>query len=363
MHIIRNYVLGEFIKQFLLSMLVFTFVLVTGNLIKLADLVINKGINIIYIGLFFLYMLPYLLSFSIPMAALAGTLFTFGRLAGDNEIDAMHANGISLYRIISPVMLLAFILSLASVPLNDKVLTRSHLASRKLIKEIGIKQPLAYMEPGTFIKAFQGYIIFIYEIDGDEFKNIRIYQTSNDGPTRTIVASSGKFISTEHDNLKIRLTNGTSEEPNPSNPRNFYKLNFKTYTISLNLKKDQIPGKIDKKPKEMTLAEIKDEIRTLGDYNIDVMPLRAEFHKRIAISFASFVFVLIGIPLAVRVRRGERSICFGVSLCIIISYWMLLAGAKALALKGAPFVGPLMWIPNIVMAVCGFILLRRAASR
>ncbi len=141
MKILRSYLLKEIAVMFLFSLLVFTFALVTGNLIKLADLVINKEVNILLVLKLFLFLIPFLLSYTIPMSALSATLIVFGRLSSANEITAMRSHGINLYRLTSPLLISGFILSLSSIILNDMVLPEAHFASRKIAKNIGIKSP------------------------------------------------------------------------------------------------------------------------------------------------------------------------------------------------------------------------------
>ena len=179
----------------LFSLIVFTFVLVTGNLVKLADLVINKGVDISKVGKLFLFLIPFLLSYTIPMSTLSATLLVFGRLSSDNEILALRANGVSLSRLTSPLIIAGVILSLFSVVLNNRILPESHFASRKIVKNIGIKNPTAYLESGTFIKSFKDYIIFIHEIDKQKLNKIRIYQLQEGSPARTIIAKKcTKFL-------------------------------------------------------------------------------------------------------------------------------------------------------------------------
>ncbi|OIO40213.1 MAG: hypothetical protein AUJ75_00390 [Candidatus Omnitrophica bacterium CG1_02_49_10] len=364
MKILRNYVLKEMIAPFILSISVFTFVLLMGNIIKLADLIINKGVDIVSVGKMFLALIPYLLNYTIPMAILTATLLAFGRLSSDNEIVAMKASGVSLYRIAVPIIIVGLIFSLFGIYLNDRVLPRAHYESRKILKSIGIKRPAAYLEAGTFIKTFQNYIIFIYGIKNNILQNIRIYQPQADGPTRTIVANRGEFISIPEKNIvRLKLVDGTSDEPNPKNPKQFYKLNFKTYYITLDLSEELKAQEIGKKPKDMNIAEIRDEIVKLEEEGIPVTPLYTEIYKKISFSFSSLVFVLLGLPLAIMVRRGEKSVGFGLSLAIIILYYILFALAEALSLKGIvnPAIG--MWLPNIIFISAGIFLIRFSIER
>lgn len=355
--ILNWYISKEFAKSFFLSISVFTFVLLVGNFIKLAELIINKGVALIYVVKLFIYLIPYLLSYTVPMAMLTATLIAFGRLSSDNEITAMRSLGLSVLKISSPALVIGLLVSILSVPLNDSLLAKSHFASRKTLKEIGVRSPAAYLEPGTFIKDFEGYIIFIHEIKGNRLKNIRIYQPQENRPTRTIAAKEGEFISVPEKNIvKLKLTDGTSEEPDPNNPTHFYKLNFKTYYMTLNMQDRPKAGILEKKAREMTITEIKNELKKLGQQGIEPLPLLSEMHKKFAISFSALIFVLIGIPLAIKTHRSEKSISLGISLGVLVIYWLLLAGGTAYALKGAlpPWVA--IWMPNFIMASAGAIL-------
>src|SRR3989338_2815417 len=196
MRILRNYILREFFHSFSLSIIVFTFVLLIGNIIQIANLVINKGVDMISVLKLFLYLIPWLLSFTLPIATLTAVILAFGRLSSDGELTAMKASGVSLFRMSFPILMVGIIFSVTAFFLNDQVSPNASFASRRVIKEIGMKKPTAYLEEGTFIRGFENYIIFIYEIRGNKFKNIRVYQPQEGKPTRTIVAESGEIATT-----------------------------------------------------------------------------------------------------------------------------------------------------------------------
>ncbi len=366
MKILRNYILFQFLSAFILSLAVFTFVMLAGNMIKIVDMIINKGVEVIYVLRLFLFLIPYLLSYTIPMATLSATLLVFGKLSSDNEITAMRASGLSLYRITAPILIMGLIFSLYSLYLNDRLVPKAHLETRKTMRDIGLRSPAAYIEAGTFIRSFKDYIIFIYEINGNKLKNIRIYQPQKDKPTRAIVASRGEFIPIPEKRIvKLKLIDGTTEEPIPTDPTNFYKLNFKTYYMTLNLEEPKKTSQnIKKKTKDMTFREIREEVEWVRASGIqDVSPLLTRIHKKIALSFASFAFVLIGLPLAIRTHRSEKSIGFGISLALLIIYWLLLATGNVCAIRKLLPPWFAMWLGNIIFIVAGLVFFYRSAKR
>ncbi|MBI4335504.1 MAG: LptF/LptG family permease [Candidatus Omnitrophica bacterium] len=355
--ILNRYIIREFLGAFFLSIAVFTFVLLVGNFIKMAELIINKGVPPIFLIKLVIYLIPYLLSYTVPMAMLTAALISFGRLSSDNEIMAMRALGISIVSISMPIIVLGLVVSLLSIPLNDKLLSKSHFASRKTLKDIGLRSPTAYIEAGTFIKDFEGYIVFIHEIKGNKLKNIRIYQPQENRPTRTITAKEGEFISApEKGIVKLKLMDGISEEPDIHNPLHFFKLNFKTYYMTLNLQGKQKKGNLEKKAREMTIKELLEESKRLGAKGSRLEPLLTEIHKKIAISFSAFIFILIAVPLAIKTHVSEKSISLGISLGVLVIYWLLLAAGTAFALRGviAPWFA--IWLPDMTVGSAGLFL-------
>jgi LPS export ABC transporter permease LptF len=361
MKILRNYFLKEFIGPLFMALGVLTFVMILGNLIKIADLVINKGVQITSVLKLLLFMIPYLLTYTLPIAALTAVLLSLGRLSSDNEIVAIRASGIHLFSLILPLLIVGLILSLILVVFNDRVIPYAHYASRKTITEIGIKNPAAALEPGIFINSFEKYILFIYKIDKNKLGNVRIYEPQGeDRPARTIVAKRGEFIAMPENNMiKLKLMDGTSDEPDPENPSNFYKLNFKTYFMTLSLNQAQDKDKIQKKPKDMTIQELANEIKRIKKEGIDPAPLVTEINEKISLAFSCFVLMLFGIPLAIITRRREKTINFGIAFLVVGVYYLMLLGSEALSLQGHLNPEIAMWLPNAVLGAIGAILTYR----
>lgn len=357
MRVLRDYILKEFFHSFILSIVVFTFVLLVGNIITLADLIINKSVDIVSVLKLLFYMIPWLLSFTLPMAALTAVILTFGRFSSDGELTAMKASGVSIFRIAVPILVTGLLFGVASFFLNDKISSNASFASRKIIKDIGMKKPTAYLEEGTFIRGLGEYVIFIHEIRGNKLKNIRVYQPQKDKATRTIIAESGEIATMPDKNVvELVLYNGTSEEPSPTEPDNFYKLNFKTYRMTLDLSSVFKKENIDKKTREMTVRELKAEIAKCKIQGIDGSSLWIELYTKVNMAISSFVLILVGIPLGIRAHRSEKSIGFGISLILFAVYWGLSLAGITISLKN--FIPP-VWgvsLANIAFFVVGTVI-------
>ena len=364
MKILRTYLLKELLHPIGMAMVLFTFVMLVGNLVKLTDLLINKGVSPLAILQMFGLLVPTLLSYTVPMAILTGTLLAFGKLSSDREILAMKASGISFLSIASPILMVGFLVSVALVPVNTQIVPWSHYATRQLLLDIGIRNPTAFLEAGTFIKEFKPYILFVYQVDGNHLSKIRIYEPKEGRPTRTIVAQRGEFVPIPKERrVLLKLYDGAADEPDPKDPARFYKLQFRTYTMSLDLAEKKDPANLDRKPKDMTLNQLRAEMQKLSNQGIDTTPLEVELHRRNAMSFCPLVFVLTGLPLGITTRRAQRSIGFGLSVVIFMGYYLFLVLGQTLAEKGILPVAPALWIGNVVFLIIGAILLWRTARQ
>jgi lipopolysaccharide export system permease protein len=357
MSILRNHVSKEWFSLFSLSIFIISFLLLVGNVVKLVEMVIAKGVGVTIVAKLFIYMLPSLLIFSIPISILSATLLCFGRMAFDNEITAIRSSGISLYPLLGVILLAGVMFSLLCLYFNDALIPRAHYLMRTSLQEIGVKNPTAYIEEKTFIKAFKDHIIFIYKIKGNYLEDVRIFQPQTDKPTRTIIAEKGEFISIPDKGMvKLILYKGSADEPNFEDPNVFYKVNFKTYQLSLDLKDKSNTLELDKKIADMTIRELEKEIKQMRALQVDERPLLVGLYRKYSLAFSSLIFILIGIPLAIRVRSRERSLGFTLSVVICLLYYFLMAAGESLALRNkiAPALGA--WLPNLFFLVIGIFL-------
>src|SRR3989338_7454830 len=146
MKILRNYILRECLWPFFISIGVLTCVFLLGNLIRLANMVINKGVSIAAVGKMFLLYVPLLLGYTLPIASLTTVILAFSRFSTDNEILAIRANGITLHKLLWPLVTAGVILSLFSVVLNERIIPYAHQRQRIILKDISAKNPTAVLE-------------------------------------------------------------------------------------------------------------------------------------------------------------------------------------------------------------------------
>ena len=363
MRILRAYVLREHAAPFFVTMGGLTVVLLIGNIVQSTELIVSKGVSPFDIVRLILYLIPYLLSFTVPMACLVAMTFAFGRLSTDYELIAMRASGVPPIRLVFPLLLVGMVISVALVIVNDRLVPASHLAFRRQLKAIGIKQPTAYLEAGTFIKEFSPYLIFVYRVEAQRLDGVRIYEPQPNGPTRTIIADRGEFQRLPNKRgVQLRLYDGTVDEWDLQHPGSFYKVNFTDYTMTLRTDQND-PDRMGKKLKDMTFKELLVERQQLAARAIETLPVSLELHRKIAASFAALIFVAFGLSLGLRLHHHERLIGYLWVLGIFMTYYLLSIGMNAVALKGwvAPWLA--MWCPNFVGAIVSSVMIARAVRR
>ena len=347
MRILRNYILRECLQPFTLSISVLTSVFLLGYLPQLANKVINNGVSLKAMSQVFLYYIPILLGYTLPIACLITVILTFGHMSSENEILAMRASGIHLRRLLNPLIIVGIALCLVVYILNDRIIPQAYDAQTRILQATGTQDPTAMLEPGSFINAFDKYIIFIYRIDGDLLYGVRIYQPQPNKSTRTIVAQQGEFVHVPgKDQLMLKLLNGTSDEPDLRNPNVFYKLNFQQSFIRMDLSKKNT--KTEKKSKAMTLRELSAKINCLRKVSIDPSPLVAEYHRRVAWSLSPLLFILLGFPFAAITHRRAKSANLLYALLFAAPYYILSLACQGMASQNVLNPILLMWAPNMV---------------
>ena len=348
MKIIRSYILRESIIPFILALGILTCVFLLGNLIQLTNMVINKGVALSTVAKVFLLYVPVLLGYTIPIACLVSIILTFSKFSTDNEILAIRSCGIHLWNILKPLLVIGTIISCLLIILNERVIPYAHHEQRKLLKNLGVKNPTALLEEGAFINSFDNQTVFIHKIEGNKLFNVTIYQPQKDGKTtRTIIAKRGEFTPIPGKNqIKLKLMDGTSDEPNANNPGTFYKLNFDSSFITLDF--SQKNKTITKKPKSMTLRELKKEIEFQERRLVDTEKLKTEYYRKITWSFSPLVFILLGFPIAVITNRREKSANVVLAIICAVIYYLLSLGCEALSVQKLAPIPIIMWTPTLV---------------
>lgn len=356
MRILRNYILKDFFTSFIFALLLLTMVMLLGQMVKISDMVIRQGVNIFDALKAFSLFVPYILKFTLPLAFLLGILLAMGRLITDNEITPIKMAGISIFKILNIFLMLGVIFSLFLFILNDRVIPNFHYNYRSHLKNIFSKNVSSLIEPRVSLDNFPGHILYASDKSGNKLSNVYIYELDeNEETTKIIFAKKAKFI-TEGDTLKMILEDGFRDESR-ADKKGLSRLNFKRLFKDLPVREKE-NAETDKKNCDMTLNELRENIRKLKNPPVDMI---SEFHERISFSFSIIVFILLGFGVSLVVKHREKSINFGIAFLGGLGYYLLFILAKAVVEHQilSPAIG--MWLPNIIIAAIGLFLLKKNA--
>ena len=197
MSTLNKYLIKESLIPFLLSLGVITMVLFLQFLIRAVDRFLGKGLDV-WIILEYLYLnLAWIIALSVPMSLLISTVMTYGRMSQDNEVTALKAAGVSVFSIIKPAVLFGGLIGLLLCLFNNFVLPDMNYHARLLAKDIYQKKPELTIEPGYFINTIPQYSMIVREMDGNEFKDVKIFSKSAGSEQTTIYAEKGKLTSNQ----------------------------------------------------------------------------------------------------------------------------------------------------------------------
>jgi len=344
MRIIRNYILGEFIGSLTASFVGITFILLLGNLITALDFIVRKGIDPILAVKSFAYAVPYLLQYSLPLAVLLGILLTMSRFSADNELVALKAAGIGMSRILVIFSSVGIVLSMVLLIMQFSVIPYSNYMSKRILKDLGSVNPSNLIEPGTFIDTFDGFVLFVHDMEFSSLRKIYLYQTG-EKKGNIIFAERGEFT-VDNGFLRIKLENGFIEAPDMQ-----YRIMFQTHFMSLPITSG---GKIEKKIKQQDIKELYASANTLAKTKdsqsfdgIEYRKVVTEIHKRYSFSLTAIIFILLGFGLAGRTKGRDRSVNLTIIFVIGLAYYVLSILFESLVIKSKlPVVG--IWIPNVI---------------
>jgi lipopolysaccharide export system permease protein len=363
--ILFRYLSREIATPFLLGLLIFTTILFTARIIKLVELVVNRGVPIGEMVKIFLYVLPAFFELTVPMAFLLALLWGFGRLSNDREIIALKSCGISFSQMAVPAALCAIIVLTGTFFLTLFVSPWSNAALKQSFYEITKTRATAGLKEKTFNNDFAGLVIYAEEIQppGTLLRGIMIADTREQQRKNTIFAHSGLVVPNEDNQLlTLRLLNGTIHSVEPPE-KSYQTTRFSVYDVTLNLAAALAAmKKPDRDPQDMSLGDLRHSIAQRQAEHLDVRAELVEWYRRFSLPFACVVFALIALPLSMQSLWSLRSYGFAMSLSVLLAYYLLLTVGETLGKKGTLPAALALWLPNGLLGIVGLWLFWRATQ-
>ena len=234
MNTLNKYLFKQSLVPFLLSVAVITTVLFLQFLIRAVDRFLGKGLDVITIFEYLFLNMAWIIALSVPMSLLISSVMTFGRMSQQNEITALKSAGVNLLNIIKPSLWFGLFVAILLCIFNNFVLPEMNYNARLLAKDIYQKKPELTIEPGYFVDMIPQYTIIVKELDGKDFKDVRIFSKNDSSEQTTIYANSGK-LNSNGNIITIDLKSGEIHEIDLTDYDYYRKIKFDTHQIIISL--------------------------------------------------------------------------------------------------------------------------------
>jgi len=365
MRTLTRAILREIFSSALLGTLLFTFVLFLQRAGRSFELLAKSASGLDTIGYLILLILPFPLTFALPVGALVGILIGLSRMSSDGEITGMRAAGVPGRSVIRPVLMVAVTFTLATAACSMWLTPLSIRETDRVINRLNSEQITAQVQPRVFQEQFPGTTLYIADIipgPVERWRGVFIaddrapgsrtggVQRETEGPSITLAEEAIAVPDLKNNRIQLHLNSASTYEAG-RNPAEYY---MSASPVSDQVLQATRPG----------------EVRTSRPFTeMDMGPLwlaaagsrdaAIELNQRLALPFACILLALVGVPLGVSSRKSGKSAAVVVTVALAFLYYMGLISLISLARQGALPVWLAVWTPNIVFAVIGLIMMLR----
>ncbi len=366
-NMINRYIFRELLSPFAISLFFLTFVFLMTRIPEITNIVVNYNADILAIALMLVYTLPRFLEFTIPMSVMISILLTFMHMSQENEIIALKSAGVSLYKLLPPVLIFCFSGVFLTMGITVFGVSWGKLSIKKKSIEIARSSIDAALQERQFNLELENVMIYVSHVDmkTKALKDVFIEDRRTKGVVNISIAPSGKLIRLKEGQVyTIRLYNGVINQVDVDE-KSVSSIQFENYNINIDLNRmNKDTGEISKELDERNLADLMRLIRSGIKDKVALSAALMEFHEKFSIPFACLSLGLLAFPLGIQSASLRRSSGFGLGICFFLLYYFLLAVGWSAGETGdyPPVLG--MWLPNVIMGGIGiFFLVRNAGEK
>lgn len=340
---------------FLFGVAVFTVLLLINHLFLLARLVLQQGASLAIAAQLLVYRLPYFLAFSFPMAMLLAALMTVGRLSDAQEITAMRTGGISLTRITGSIMAAGILVGLLTIGFNEWLVPEAEDRYRDaLIRATqgpvqSVQDEVLFRETADGIESI--YFARRFLVEQGVLEGVVVNQFDGGRLQRVIEAASARYLGQEwvfQDGTMYLFSGPTT-----------VATAFERLTLALR----RSPAEIAlprREPAEMSIRELRGTIQLLRRGGQDPSRYVVEVQSKFAVPASAAFFALLAAPLGLRPHRGGTSIGFGLTIVVLVAYYIAFSATLTLGQVGRLHPVLAAWLPDGALAGVGAALLWKA---
>ncbi len=366
MTLLDRYLAREILLPMAAGLLFLTQLLLATQLLSQATVLFGAGVELADIARVIFFLLPSFVGFVLPVAFLLGVVLGVSRLAGDREVVAMGAAGISPLHLLRVPLALSVLVGALGIWLALFLEPAGMRAARSLMNDIVRKNVSSEIRPGTFYEQIPGFTLYAEKVDQGEWTNVLIQDRSNPAAPVLSLSRSGQLEPVgEGQDMRLGLGDGElHREEAQSEGYAVAEYGRAELVLGLGRGLASRADALSRNAREATLAETRAQIaEAYAQGNAEkAWYIEGNLHRKIAAALVVISFALLGVPLGASARAG-RAFGAGATLLIMVAHYVLLRAGQVVAQKGTVPAWLGLELGNAVVAAVGLLLLWRLARR
>lgn len=354
-NILDRYIIRKYLVIFTLVFLALVSISVIITFFERIDNIYEHDKSLVLLLEYIRYSMPEFVHYILPVTALTATLLTLGLLTKSNEVTAMKACGISLYRIVLPVILLACVASFFSFYLQENVLPYTNKKAEETWNKINDVPPrsYSYLDRRWVMSRKKDRIYYYnyFDQENSAFNQLSIYDIDLDS-----WALKRRFYSEKGylKGIKLSLRDYWYREFEKGKPVRFEK---KEEKIIAAVEGRSYFLKEWKEPAQMSYGELKDYTEEIEERGFETVKFKVDLNYKLSFPLASLIMTLLGIPFAFSMGRKGTLVGIGISIVIGMIYWGAIGVFKNLGYVNYLNAFLAAWSPNLIFGLIGLYLI------
>jgi LPS export ABC transporter permease LptF/LPS export ABC transporter permease LptG len=370
--ILDEYVMGSFLRNFALVLISLIVLFVIFTFFELIGDILRYRTPLVVVGDYLLNLVPFILNLILPLCSLVAVLITFGALNRNSELTAMKATGISLYRIVAPMLVVATLLSALLFVFDETYLPAANRRQDALLSEIKGKPAQTFLRPdrkwisgqtnsakGSPAEPTRIFYYQFFDPDKNVFANLTVFefQPGTFKLTRRIFAQSARWDD--------KLNKWVFEDGWQRTFQGESTTTYQPFTVSTFPEIHEEPSyfkKEDRQSQEMSYKELATYINDLKQSGFDTMRLRVQLNRKLAYPLMTLVLAILAIPFALFAGKRGSIAGVGTAIGVAICYWVIAGIFENLGdVNSLPAILA-AWSPDLLFAIAGTYLLLRTPT-
>ncbi|HKD91006.1 MAG TPA: LPS export ABC transporter permease LptF [Terriglobales bacterium] len=360
--IVDQYIVRDFVLFLLMIQATFIVLFLVFTLFERVGDILRNHVSPTTVGEYLLDIVPSTVYLLLFMSVLVAVLVTFGLMSRANEVTAMKATGISIYRVVVPVIVISAMLAAGLFFFDEAYLPRINRRQETLLNRIKGKPPQTYLQPGRkwiFGDHHDIYYYQAYDPERPAFGNVSIFEfdPQSFSVTRRVFASRAHW---EPELNKWVFEHGWERRFDGASIED-----YRTFDVTTFAELNEAPSYFRKEVRqsqEMSYSELKNYIQELQQSGFDVVRLRVQLQKKLAFPLIVLVMAILAIPFSLSSSRRGALTGVATAIAIAVIYW-LTAGLFE-AMGNVNQLPPLLaaWTPDLLFAIGGGYLLLKVPT-